>query len=144
MSTENITAIKRTINPVWPATLRIRLVCVSSDQSKPSRYMWTANGAGNGTKDATINAAAMAPQQAYSTRHAAIAAAKRRGWMVDVPETPESIAAAAMGRKGGRSKSAAKSSAARKNAAKARAAVDPAKRAAAVAESNRRRAKKAK
>ena len=51
-------------------------------------------------------------------------------------------AAAAMGRKGGKSKSAAKVAAARKNAAKARAAVDPAKQAAAVAASNRRRAKK--
>ena len=141
--TDNIIAIYHPTNPVWPATLRIRLVCVSgSDQSKPSRYMWTANGAGNGTKDATINAAAMAPKRSYSTRHAAIAAAKRRGWMVDVPETPESIAAAAMGRKGGKSKSAAKVTAARRNVAAARAAIDPEKRAKAVAESNRRRAKK--
>lgn len=43
---------------------------------------------------------------------------------------------------GGRSKSAAKSSAARKNAAKARKAIDPEKRAKAVAASNRRRAAK--
>ena len=50
--------------------------------------------------------------------------------------------AAAMGRKGGKSKSAAKSAAARKNAAKARKAIDPEKRAKAVAASNRRRAKK--
>ena len=141
--TDNIIAIYHPTNPAWPATLRVRLVCVSgSDQSEPSRYMWTADGAGNDNIDATINAAAMAPRQAYSTRHAAIAAAKRRGWMVDVPETPESIAAAAMGRKGGRSKSAAKVTAARKNAAKARESIDPEKRAAAVAESNRRRAKK--
>ena len=138
----DIIAIYHPTNQAWPDNLRIRLVCVSSDQSKPSRYMWTANGAGNCAKDATINAAAMAPQQAYSTRHAAIAAARRAGWMVDVQETPESIAAAAMGRKGGKSKSAAKSSAARKNVAKARGAIDPEKRAKAVAESNRRRAKK--
>jgi len=51
-------------------------------------------------------------------------------------------AAAAMGRKGGRSKSAAKVTAARRNVAAARAAIDPEKRAKAVAESNRRRAKK--
>jgi len=50
--------------------------------------------------------------------------------------------AATMGRKGGKSKSAAKVTAVRDNAAKARAAVDPAKQAAAVAASNRRRAKK--
>jgi len=53
-----------------------------------------------------------------------------------------SKAAAAMGRKGGKSKSPAKSAAARKNAAKAREAIDPEKRAKAVAESNRRRATK--
>jgi len=47
-----------------------------------------------------------------------------------------------MGRKGGKSKSPAKSSAARKNVAKARESIDPEKRAKAVAESNRRRAKK--
>lgn len=51
-------------------------------------------------------------------------------------------AAAAMGRKGGRSTSAAKVTAARKNVAKARESIDSEKRAAAVAESNRRRAKK--
>ena len=55
-----------------------------------------------------------------------------------------SKAAAIMGRKGGKSKSAAKVTAARENAAKARAAIDPEKRAKAVAASNRRRAKKAK
>ena len=53
-----------------------------------------------------------------------------------------SKAAATMGRKGGKSTSAAKVTAARKNVAKARAAIDPAKRAKAVAASNRRRAKK--
>ena len=53
-----------------------------------------------------------------------------------------SKAAATMGRKGGKSKSPAKSSAARKNVAKARESIDPEKRAKAVAESNRRRAKK--
>ena len=51
-------------------------------------------------------------------------------------------AAAAMGRKGGKSKSPAKSAAARENAAKARESIDPEKRAKAVAESNRRRAEK--
>jgi len=81
--TDNIIAIYHPTNPAWPATLRVRLVCVSgSDQSEPSRYMWTADGAGNGTKDATINAAAMAPRQAYATRRGAIAAAERRGWVV--------------------------------------------------------------
>lgn len=43
---------------------------------------------------------------------------------------------------GGKAKTAAKSAAARKNVAKARKAIDPAKQAAAVAESNRRRAAK--
>ena len=43
---------------------------------------------------------------------------------------------------GGKAKSPAKSAAARKNVATARAAIDPEKRAKAVAESNRRRAKK--
>lgn len=43
---------------------------------------------------------------------------------------------------GGKAKSPAKSAAARKNAAKAREAIDPEKQAKAVAESNRRRAKK--
>ena len=89
----DIIAIYRPVNPVWPATLRVRLVCVSLDQSEPSRYMWTADGAGNDNIDAAINAAAMAPRQAYSTRRGAIAAAERRGWIVDVPEAPESIAA---------------------------------------------------
>lgn len=50
--------------------------------------------------------------------------------------------AAAMGRKGGKSKSSAKVTAVRDNAAKARAAVDPAKQAQAVAASNKRRAAK--
>ena len=81
MSTD-IIAIYRPVNPVWPDILRVRLVCVSLNQSEPSRYMWTADGAGNGTKDATINAAAMAPRQAYSTRRGAITAAERRGWVV--------------------------------------------------------------
>ena len=92
--TDNIIAIYHPTNQAWPDNLRIRLVCVSSDQSKPSRYMWTANGAGNCTKDATINAANIAPKRSYSTRHAAIAAARRAGWIVEIPETPESIAAA--------------------------------------------------
>lgn len=140
--TDNIVAIYHPTNQAWPDNLRIRLVCVSSDQSKPSRYVWTAKGAGNTTNDAIINAATLAPTRSYSTRHAAIAAARRAGWIVEIPETPESIAAAAMGRKGGKSKSAAKVTAVRDNAAKARAAVDPAKKSAAVAASNRRRAAK--
>ena len=78
----DITAIYRPVNPVWPATLRVRLVCVSLDQSEPSRYMWTADGAGNDNIDAAINAAAMAPRRAYATRRGAVAAAKRRGWSV--------------------------------------------------------------
>jgi len=101
MSTD-IIATYHPSNPVWPDTLRIRLVCVSFPSRPANQYMWTANGAGNAGIDAAINAAAMAPRQAYATRRGAIAAAKRRGWMVDVPETPESIAAAAMGRKGGK------------------------------------------
>ena len=138
MSTD-IIATYHPSNPVWPDTLRIRLVCVSFPSRPAGQYMWTANGAGNCTFDAAINASAMAPRQAYATRRGAIAAAERRGWIVDV-EAQESIAAAAMGRKGGRSKSAAKVTAARKNVAKARESIDPEKRAAAVAESNRRRA----
>ena len=87
----DIIAIYHPTNPVWPDTLRIRLVCVSLAQSKPSRYMWTGKGAGNTTKDATINAVAIAPKRSYSTRRAAIAAARRAGWIVEIPE---SIAAA--------------------------------------------------
>ncbi len=142
MSAENITAVMYPTNPNWQSELKIRLAVSSGQSEQPSRYIWTADGAGNGSKDATINAAAMAPQQAYATRYTAITAAKRKGWEVVLPDTPESIAAAAMGRKGGKSKSAAKVTAARKNVAKARAAIDPEKRAKAVAESNRRRAKK--
>ena len=89
--TDNIIAIYHPKSQAWPGNLRIRLVCVSSDQSKPSRYMWTANGAGNCTKDATINAANIAPKRSYSTRRAAIAAARRAGWIVEIPETPESV-----------------------------------------------------
>jgi hypothetical protein len=124
-------------NPIWPAVLRIRLVTTAGqDPSKP-RYVWSANGAGNGAKDATINAGAMAPKGTYATLSSALAAVERRGWVVSDTDT-----ASEMGRIGGKAKTAAKSAAARKNVAKARKAIDPAKQAAAVAESNRRRAKK--
>lgn len=94
--TDNIIAVYHPTNPIWPDKIRIRLVRVSSDQSKPSRYMWTANGAGNCTKDATINANNIAPKRSYSTRRAAIAAARRAGWMVEIPESIAAAMARAM------------------------------------------------
>ena len=70
-------------NQHWPATLRIRLVAAMLP-SKPSQlgYVWTAVDAGNGDKDATINAASLAPKRVYTNRNAAIAAAEKDGWTV--------------------------------------------------------------
>ena len=81
--------------------------------SKPSQlgYVWTAKDAGNGDKDATINAANLTPKRVYTTRAAAIAAAEKDGWVV----TSDTIAAS-LGRRGGQAKTQAKSAAAKRRA----------------------------
>lgn len=132
---ENIIAVNYPTNPLWPAELKIKLVVTSLDAGS-ARYAWTANGA-NDSKDATINAAALAPSGIYATISTALSAARRKGWML--PETPETIAASALGRKGGKSRSAAKTTAARANAEKARDTIDRQKQGQAVAAANRRR-----
>lgn len=112
MSDAIITATYKPSNPHWPATLRIRLVAAMLP-SKPSQlgYVWTAVDAGNGDKDATVNAAAIAPKRVYTTRDAAIAAAEKGGWTV----TRDTLAAS-LGRRGGAAKTPAKSAAAKRRA----------------------------
>ena len=97
-------------NQHWPATLRIRLVAAMLP-AKPHQlgYAWTATDAGNVDKDATINAASLAPKRVYTTRDAAIAAAKKDGW-----EVTSDTLAASLGRKGGKAKTPAKSAAAKR------------------------------
>ena len=96
-------------NPHWPAALRIRLVAaILPDKPHQLGYAWTATDAGNGDKDATVNAAAIAPKRVYTTRAAAIAAAEKDGWTV----TNDTLAAS-LGRKGGKVSSPAKSAAAK-------------------------------
>lgn len=99
-------------NQHWPATLRIRMVAAMLP-AKPHQlgYAWTAVDAGNADKDATINAAAIAPKRVYATRNAAIAAAERQGWTV-TSDTP----AASLGRRGGQAKTPAKAAAAKRRA----------------------------
>lgn len=132
------TATYHPTNANWPAVLRIRLV-VAVLPAKPHQlgYAWTATDAGNGDKDATINAANLAPKRVYTTRAAAIAAAEKDGWVVT-----SGTLAAALGRKGGQAKTAAKAA-----AAKARANVGLAAGRAALAaltpEQRRENAKKA-
>lgn len=106
------TATYKPSNPHWPSVLRIRLVAAILP-SKPHQlgYIWTATDAGNGNKDATINAASLAPKRVYVTRDAAIAAAEKQGWTV-TNDTP----AASLGRKGGQAKTPAKAAAAKRRA----------------------------
>lgn len=106
------TATYKPSNPHWPAVLRIRLVCAILP-SKPHQlgYIWTATDAGNGNKDATVNAAAIAPKRVYTTRAAAIAAAEKDGWVV-----ASDTLAASLGRKGGQAKTPAKAAAAKRRA----------------------------
>ena len=103
------TATYHPTNANWPAVLRIRLV-VAVLPAKPYQlgYAWTATDAGNGDKDATINAASLAPKRVYTTRNAAIAAAEKDGWTV----TSETLAAS-LGRRGGQAKTPAKAAAAK-------------------------------
>jgi hypothetical protein len=77
------TATYHPTNASWPAVLRIRLVAAMLP-AEPHQlgYAWTATDAGNGDKDATINAANLAPRRVYTTRAAAIAAAEKDGWTV--------------------------------------------------------------
>lgn len=97
-------------NPHWPATLRIRLVAaILPDKPSQLGYAWTATDAGNGDKDATVNAAAIAPKRVYTTRDAAIAAAEKDGWTV----TSDTLAAS-LGRRGGQAKTPAKAAAAKR------------------------------
>jgi hypothetical protein len=104
------TATYKSTNPNWPAVLRIRLVAAILP-GKPHQigYVWTATDAGNGDKDATINAANLAPKRVYTTRAAAIAAAEKDGWIVT-----SDTHAASLGRKGGQAKTPAKSAAAKR------------------------------
>ena len=103
------TATYKPTNPNWPAALRIRLVAaILPDKPHQLGYAWTATDAGNGDKDATVNAAAIAPKRVYTTRAAAIAAAEKDGWTV----TSDTLAAS-LGRKGGKVSSPAKSQAAK-------------------------------
>ena len=99
-------------NANWPAALRIRLVAAVLP-AKPHQlgYAWTGVDADNGDKDATINAANLAPKRVYTTRAAAIAAAEKAGWVVT-----SGTLAASLGRKGGQAKTPAKSSAAKARA----------------------------
>jgi hypothetical protein len=80
---DTTTATYHPTNASWPAVLRIRLVAAALP-AEPHQlgYVWTADGAGNGDKDATINAANLAPKRVYTTRAAAIAAAAKYGWVV--------------------------------------------------------------
>lgn len=90
--------------------LRIRLVAaILPDKPHQLGYAWSATDAGNGDKDATVNAAAIAPKRVYTTRAAAIAAAEKDGWTV----TSDTLAAS-LGRKGGKAKTPAKSAAAKR------------------------------
>ena len=103
------TATYKPTNPNWPATLRIRLVAaILPDKPHQLGYAWTATDAGNGDKDATVSAAAIAPKLVYTTRTAAIAAAEKDGWTV----TSDTLAAS-LGRKGGKASTPAKSAAAK-------------------------------
>ena len=104
------TATYHPTNANWPAVLRIRLV-VAVLPAKPHQlgYAWTATDAGNGDKDATINAANLAPKRVYTTRAAAIAAAEKDGWVVT-----SDTHAASLGRKGGQAKTPAKAAAAKR------------------------------
>lgn len=76
----NATAEYRTKNPTWPAILKIRLI------NNDAGYWWTADGAGNESMDATINAQAAKPgsdrKTGYATRASAIRAAIKAGWTV--------------------------------------------------------------
>lgn len=110
MSDAIITATYKPSNPHWPATLRIRLVAaILPDKPHQIGYAWTATDAGNGDKDATVNAASLAPKRVYTTRDAAIAAAKKDGW-----EVTSDTLAASLGRKGGQAKTPAKAAAAKR------------------------------
>ena len=106
------TATYKPSNPHWPSVLRIRLVAAILP-SKPHQlgYIWTATDAGNGDKDATINAAAIAPKRVYVTRDSAILGAQKAGWTIS-SDTP----AASLGRKGGQAKTPAKAAAAKARA----------------------------
>ena len=106
------TATYKPSNPLWPAALRIRLVAaILSYRPHQIGHVWTATDAGNGDKDATVNAAAIAPKRVYTTRDAAIAAAEKDGWVVT-----SGTLAASLGRKGGKAKTPAKSAAAKARA----------------------------
>ena len=106
------TATYHPSNTHWPATLRIRLVAaILPDKPSQLGYVWTAVDAGNGDKDATINAAAITPKRVYTTRDAAIAAAEKQGWAV----TNDTLAAS-LGRRGGQAKTPAKAAAAKARA----------------------------
>jgi hypothetical protein len=106
------TAIYHPSNPHWPAVLSIRLVAaILPDKPHQLGYVWTAVDAGNGDKDATINAASLAPKRVYMNRNAAIAAAEKDGWIV----TSDTLVAS-IGRRGGQAKTPAKSAAAKRRA----------------------------
>lgn len=110
MSDAIITATYKPTNPHWPAVLRIRLVAaVLPDKPSQLGYAWTATDAGNGDKNATINACNLAPARVYTTRAAAIAAAEKQGWAV----TRDTLAAS-LGRRGGQAKTPAKKAAAKR------------------------------
>ena len=77
---KTLIATRTTTNPAWPAVLKIRLV------NNSAGYWWTAYGAGNESKDATINAQAAKPgsdrKTGYATVDAACKQATKEGWKV--------------------------------------------------------------
>lgn len=66
-------------NKLWPRELRLVL-----SRTPDNGYWWVANGAGNESADAAVNAVNLRPggyrSRGYASREAAIRAAKRAGW----------------------------------------------------------------
>ena len=83
MKEKALTAVYYPINCNWPAMLRARLICAILP-AKPERvgWVWTAKDAGNGDKSTAISSSMMTPPRVYTTRAAAVKAAKRIGWIV--------------------------------------------------------------
>ena len=77
---KTLIATRTTTNPAWTSVLKIRLVW------NDAGYWWTADGAGNESKDAVIDANALRPGQnrkaGYSTVVAACRQATKEGWNV--------------------------------------------------------------
>lgn len=77
---KTITATRTTTNPAWTSILKIRLVW------NDAGYWWTADGAGNESKDAVIDANALRPggdrRTGYATVVAACRQATKEGWKV--------------------------------------------------------------